>query len=629
MRIITNTLLAVALCTTILFSCRKPDAEFEKKQAYTPADRGTTSEKDVVLTSGSNAQTYFLGSDASGEFQALQRRFKKLSSSLTDNQLQNIIITPSQLNALSAAEAANLREVAYRGGSVVLVTPDQASARTLAGILGKTVDVPLPSADHPLAWMAVKRGKAYLSFKMNPGETDEMYVRENPDTEELTPITLNFTSTQETTENIYGKKADALVKWLQRPANPIMDENSGEGDSSLQELVAPEEITIELGLDLYMKTGPKSGWGTYHNAYLVYRIWKAHSFVNDRDYYLIKQEITAMNNDLGCGPNDEYKWYTCDKSWDLWKKAQGQPGMEYGLWPDVYGPYMHSIHIFNRLTSDTQNVVKVDAYDPENSTSGGVTTTESFSYSLGTNVGYTAAGPIANITGGLSWGSTVSSFSPDLAATANMESNGNLTWTYKGPRPGSHYHVFDYNSHDIVRNILKSTCTVHHAWVWSIPASDNGYVNLQGTFELADEWLTYFWGSLYTEEVYLPVKRKETWTYQISTPPQYKQEWSMRVEPYSSAIEDYLTSHLGANYYWTNGVFCTEKANHSASDTDDEISLFVKASKDLFDNNLDLMKQAGIAGQQAGDPITDGYKIIWRNLKSTEPGDDFEYEVKL
>ena len=99
-----------------------------------------------------------------------------------------------------------------------------------------------------------------------------------------------------------------------------------------------------------------------------------------------------------------------------------------------------------------------------------------------------------------------------------------------------------------MRSIQKSTCTLHHAWVWSIPATSPNYVNLEGSFELADEWLTYIWASLETQEVYLPVKRNETWSFSIAAPPHYMQEWAMTIEPYSKATEDSLASHLGHEY---------------------------------------------------------------------------------
>lgn len=175
-----------------------------------------------------------------------------------------------------------------------------------------------------------------------------------------------------------------------------------------------------------------------------------------------------------------------------------------------------------------------------------------------------------------------------------------------------------------MRSIQKSTCTLHHAWVWSIPATSPNYVNLEGSFELADEWLTYIWASLETQELYLPVKRNETWSFSIAAPPHYMQEWAMTIEPYSKATEDYLASHLGNEYYWTNGVFFTQKETHSASDTDDEVATYVKASMAMFDNNAAMMKQAAEAGG-----LTNGYKIIWRNLRATEAGSDYEYEVKM
>ena len=95
----------------------------------------------------------------------------------------------------------------------------------------------------------------------------------------------------------------------------------------------------------------------------------------------------------------------------------------------------------------------------------------------------------------------------------------------------------------------------------------------------------------------------------------------MTVEPVSAALEDFLSNHLGTDYYWTNAVFFSEKENHTAGDTDDEISAYVKASKEMFDNNPELMKQAAEA---AG---IDSYTIKWNNLQGPEDS-NFVYEVK-
>jgi hypothetical protein len=97
----------------------------------------------------------------------------------------------------------------------------------------------------------------------------------------------------------------------------------------------------------------------------------------------------------------------------------------------------------------------------------------------------------------------------------------------------------------------------------------------------------------------------------------------MTLSPYSKDAEDYLISRLGTDYYWTNSYFFTHKEEHTSADKDDEISAYVAASKDLFDKNPDIMKEAATVGG-----LTGGYTVIWKNLQGAEDS-NFTYEVKL
>lgn len=152
---------------------------------------------------------------------------------------------------------------------------------------------------------------------------------------------------------------------------------------------------------------------------------------------------------------------------------------------------MHYIGIDNFLTNDAGQSLTVVGYDPENSTSGGATVTENFSMSLGGSMGCGTSGPSASASIGLSWGTSVAKFSPDLAAS-----------------------------------ILKNTCTLHQAWIWSVPAFGEGVVHLEGNFKATDEWVTLWWGNWETHEIYFGPDLTTNWTYDIVVPPQYKQQWS-------------------------------------------------------------------------------------------------------
>ena len=241
------------LCATFLMSCSKDDnyaSKEEKMESYIPQDRGTMPEADDIK-SFMNGSTMFLGNDASGEFKSLQRRTTKIVNSLENNDLQNIILAPNQTGNLTAVDASHLRDVIDRGGNIVLVNPDEKAVSDLAGMLGKTVEVPLIPTSQPLAFLAVKRGKAYLSLKLGKSLTDSIYIKQDPKSDVLTPVAVNYQESHATTDYMYGQKANALSEWLNTPAMepPVYRvEDTNDIEYKLQDLVAAQEITIELGI---------------------------------------------------------------------------------------------------------------------------------------------------------------------------------------------------------------------------------------------------------------------------------------------------------------------------------------------------------------------------------------------
>lgn len=599
MKTLLKTLWTAALCALLLPACDK-QPEIPR---FNPTPLNPTPTNDVV-TNSLDKGAFILGGDSSAEFTALKKRLLNIcNGGLADPDLHTLVIGTAELNALNGENAGYLRNLIVRGGNIVVLSPDSPSIEKLSNILGRTVDMPtLPQKDQPIALMIVKRGKTYFSFKRPENVVSNDYLM--------------------------GKRIDKLVDWLQGPAAPVslQSRRNDDVEQALQDLCSAQEITLDMGIDLYVKTGDKSSWGTYHDISLVYYIWKAHSFGDDnRDFYCIKEEITAYNNELGCGPENEEDWTEVSKDWDLWRKAQEDAGQDPdSSAPYIYGPYMHYIGIENNLTNDAQQPLTVVGYDPENSTSGGATVTENFSMSLGGSMGCGTSGPSASASIGLSWGTSVAKFSPDLTATANLTTNGKVSWTYTGSRPCTHWETFDIGEHDLAASILKNTCTLHQAWIWSVPAFGKGVVHLEGNFNAKDEWVTLWWGNWETHEIYFGPDVTSTWTYDIVTPPQYKQQWAMTMDPYSKDTEEYLISRLGADYYWTNSYFFTQKEGHTSGDKDDEIATYVAASKDLFDKNLDIMKQAATIGG-----LNNGYTIRWKDLLGNSDDSDFVYVVKL
>lgn len=594
-------LTAIMMAATFTACTNDDNPVDDKPQPDVPKHLEETPTEDMVSSHLSHP-TLFMGSNSSMEYKALKRRLTLFSSAgLADKALNTLVIGTKELLTLSPQEVEHLRALFARGGNIVVLNPDAPAIVRLAQYLGKAVDIPiLPSANQPFSLMAFKRGKTYLALQMDETATNDYLV---------------------------GKRMDKAVEWLGQKAlqlsGPVRVDNDAE--QALQDLIDAQEITLDQGIDVKLLNDDDKWWTTYHNISITYRIWKAHSFDDGgKDYYCIKEEVTAYNQDLKCGPEAEDRWTGISSDWNLWRKAYEDADMNPSFYWNyrVYGPYMHSLGITNSLSSDSKQAVKVEAYDPENNTSGGATVTESFSVSLGANMGANMSGPMGGVSMGLSWGTSVAQFSPDLKGIANITQDGEVHWAYTGTRPGTHFKVFSTNTHDLAKNILKNTCTLHHAWVWSIPSQDN-VVHLYGSLSAADEWVTYWLTEYETHELYFGPGIVTAWDLEIAAPPHFKQEWSMTVEPANQAVEDYLAAHLGKDYFWTNAVFFTQKESHTDGDTDDEIANYVALSKQYFDNNPNIMQLAAQAGG-----ITDHYTILWHDLKSADTP-AFSYEVTI
>ena len=599
----TNAILNVAIVATLLSCQSDPDPEPQPQpDSYVPQHLEPTPTEDMVSNPLSHP-ALFMGGNSSMECKALKRRLTLVSNGgLEDKDLGTLVIGTSELHALSPQEVEHLRALFARGGNIVVLNPDAPAIARLAEYLGKAVDIPiLPSVNHPFSLMAFKRGKTYLALQVDETTTNDYLV---------------------------GKRMDKTVDWLGQKSllrsAPIRLKDDAE--QALQDLIDAQEVTVDQGIDVKLLNDDDKWWTTYHNISITYRIWKAHSFDDDgKDYYCIKEEVTAYNQDLKCGPEQDDEWTGISSDWDSWRKAYEDADMNPSLYwvYRVYGPYMHSLGITNSLSNDSQQAVKVEAYDPENNTSGGATVSESFSFFLGGNMGANMSGPMGGVSMGLTWGTSVSQFSPDLKATANLTQDGEVHWAYTGARPGTHFEVFSTNTHDLAKGILKNTCTLHHAWVWSVSSQDT-IVHLNGSLSANDEWVTYWESPYETHELYFGPGINATWSFDIAAPPHFKQEWSMTVDPANQAVEDYLSAHLGKDYFWTNAVFFTQKENHTDGDTDDEIANYVAQSKQYFDNNPDIMQLAAQAGG-----ITDHYTILWHDLKSAGGNPAFSYEVTV
>ena len=263
-------------------------------------------------------------------------------------------------------------------------------------------------------------------------------------------------------------------------------------------------------------------------------------------------------------------------------------------------------------------------YTPKNSTTGGVTTSESISVSLGISPGFNSSGLTGAITPSMSWGSSLSKFNPDLKVEVKADmSSGSLNFNYKTARPKVEVGFFR-NSHTFASDIATKTCTVQHAWVWSVQ-SDAATVQLNTQFYSVLEWLTYMGDARIN--LYAPMKKEYTFKSAVNCPPRFKQEWVMTVESANKDVEDFLASHL-KNDFIKNGTIWKRQEKHTAADTKDEISAWVAKSKAVFDKSKTVLKAAAETGNKSLIWGAQPFKIRWQQVNGTgNAADDFIYEA--
>ena len=449
---------------------------------------------------------------------------------------------------------------------------------------------------------------------------------EEPNIQTSPEIELEFEN--KGTAYYLGTKADKVASWI-NSEEPSLEEEEAEkasvdalmatkagSNDALESLVRSQRIILSTSNVI------KFAFEIVHPVNIQYDVWAAYSEDKKLDYYCVKQRVTLLNQELYCGPKAKDKW-RYGKGWAPWDalhdKVDDDSHWYYpkSLDTDVMGPYLQYFELEASLENATPHV---DQYYPMNNTAGGVNETESFSFNLNGNIGVSGGRPAGSVGAGWTWGSSVSKFNPDLAMTATQTPEGLLKWSYTAPHMKAYYKWFSPHEHDIPRAIQTTTCTVEHAWVWSV-ASEASTINLKTHVRLSDEWLTYDDHRSMCTEYYIPCWLDQTFKSVVNCPPRKTQEWTMTVSPANMQVEAYLKEHL-KDYFIPNFKLFTRKAEHKKSDTADEISVFVKKSQEVFQKNVTVMKQAAEYGKVSE------YTIRWHNLNVSGTEDDFTYTVK-
>ena len=640
----------------------------------TPPVQPTEDARTVMIT----GKTYVFDGSYTDEGRALVERVKTRAASLEEDGVKNIIIHDSRIATLTNAETANLLLQMSQGAALVVADPTAANMKVLAKYLHdvintytvggnneearRAVNLILGSRilDRILSWtdslidtvfgqdkgktmsmLALRNEDSYVTSREPQGETETMpvviYDEKGNVVEEKT---VSYVDDSVMNDYHYGIKADNLAAWLdtadeetaareasRRFAAQLMATRAGgSAEEYLDRISESTDYVIPLGFQL---SGP-SGHNPYHECNVTYRVWTAYSGEKKCDVYCVTQEVTAYNQMLKCGPSNEKDWYNGSK----WGAMDALSKEVSFLSKEVYGPYMSQIKT-ECVLKDGKLPVKLEEYVPQNSTSGGQTVANSFSFSLGASVSAKAGGPEAGISTSMQWSHSVSKFDADLTMTASPTPDGKVGWTYKGPDPDSHYGLFD-NTHESARSIQVNACTVQQGWVWTVKDSKSQHAYLTTTLGIQDKWLAYAILPMECAPHYITQGNSVTVTIAIICPPRYHQKWNMYVESKDltveqvEIIENFLTSRL-SEYFMPTCVFSTLKPEHKretkVSDCD-EIATFVEKCKEAYDSDggRKILHEAGTRAQLSE---TDSYTIVWQQTDIGVNSDREEYTFHM
>lgn len=636
-----------------------------------------TTDARTVTVSGS---TYVFNGNYTGEAMALVNRVTTSAASLQENGVKNIIIPGSSIASLTNKETADLLLQMSRGASLVVADPTADNIKVLAKrlkdvintysiggndeevrsevnqILGSRIlhriklwnDGLIESSfgsdllkNKSLSLLAIRDEDSFQVPIEPQNETDSVTIRILDEKRNLKEeASVSYVDNSVMTDYHYGIKADNLAQWLNTPDDDLVAREKsrqaaakmmatragGSAEEYLDKITESIENTFDAGFKL---SGP-SGHNPYHKCIVKYRIWTAYSGEKKCDVYCMTQEITAYNQMLDCGPTKDSDWYN-GKDWSAMDELHKRYSF---LAKDVYGPYMH------RVSSECQLIdgdlpVTLEEYAPQNSTSGGQTVSNGFSFSLGGSVSAKSGGPEAGISASMQWSQSVSKFSADLSMKAQASPDGEIDWFYTGADPDSHYRLFS-NYHETAKSILTSTCTLQHAWVWTVKGSTSSSVSLISHISLIDNWLTYVIGKFECIPHYISQGRDDVRRITIPCPPRHLQTWSMNVESKDvdasklKEIESFLTSHLG-QYFMPTCVFSTVKPEHKRATgvaDSDEVAEFVSKCKQAFasTSGRELLREAG---KRAGLSDKGSFTIVWRHTDLGVNSDREEFTFNM
>ena len=417
----------------------------------------------------------------------------------------------------------------------------------------------------------------------------------------------------------WGHKADAVAHWLNSQNAEKARSRVGlkrfaqvvtrAGNSDISDLMSAQ--TKDFVFDYSKPSTGGNYLDTYHSALKVqYRAYSAYDFHNNVEYYNVRQNITAMNDQIHQAVNGIGDWWA--------RKDDGSYNIARGGW-------MKRIDSKMWLEGNgTKSIVSAGPVNANGSTSTSTSTGGSHTVTEGSSDGFSLGGSIASnsvisLTGNYShtetysvsdattWSTTTGWSTQDLSTVCTLgnDANGTVTWTHNGNTPTTDEGTCTPN----VKVLLRSTCVTDEYVLWKVDNPSDTYT-LKASFNVVSEIvkLNNRWSN---GPAFVTQDNPHEISFELNAPDRFKYQWNNYVMDYGSvqgdpiltgALDEYLENTYGVssgNKCWA-GLFISTEATADGSDN-------ARAVFQNFKNSIRGLKQT-LKNKGYGGTIVFGLK---------------------
>lgn len=472
--------LSCLLLLSICISC-KPDDSGDSGLPDTQAPENTVDQ----LSQKVNHKMIVMNGNTSEVGKCLLSRI----SVTTDTALAlGVFIPNSKIASLTEAEKSSIRHIFSKGGSIVIDLPEWNTYQTFRQMLGlEPHDFENPDIDNHFLDIIAFNNHGDEFRLLDIHEDDALPVLSDSITYEVDTTSglqtlIGRDSTQnhqvpdrgELTQYSYGKHADGVAKWINTYSkeNHYLSASKLRTSSQLEELTGGQTVTLQYNYhSIHEKGKDKNALFT-----VTYTIYSLYSFDQDCDYYLIQQEMGG-NSDAVKIPNWKEDGYNC------------------------YGFYLGNIECNHQITDTEGHTVYLSQSSPATTVTSETIGT-SIGFNLGGSIGLGMTGPSANVTGGISFSSSISHSYNSLSVTNNSgtQNSTDANWKYSVnfQEAGSNGWTSHIND---APEVALHYIAVHNAWIWRVvnPGDHSfcmyarNYVGYSYTYH-KDKFFTYTYG---------------------------------------------------------------------------------------------------------------------------------------